>query len=149
MSRSSRLKLAKGKRYSARIGEGLTIKYRRTEAGFGTWSAKILAADGTYKLKVLGSADDTQEANGVDVLDFWQAQDRSRSLARTAKIDAGIVGRGPPTVEQAIAVYARNRKARKQQMPIKPDSQLTYRKISGPCWFRVSPRMCWSGGSAI
>src|SRR5262249_46690970 len=112
-SRSARLKLSKGKRHSARVGEGVILKYRRTEAGFGTWSAKIALAGGTYALKVLGSADDTQEANGVDVLTFFQAQDKARALAHASKVDAGVLGAGPLTLRQAIERYADNRESRK------------------------------------
>jgi len=96
--------LASGRRYFKAVGEGLTLVYRRTSDGFGTWSAKIGLADGKYLMRALGSADDYQEANAADVLTFWEAQERARQLADQAKVDIGVVLR-PRTVKDAAEAY--------------------------------------------
>ena len=112
-TRTSRLKLTKGKRYYTKIGEGLMLVYRRTAAGYGTWSAKILRPSGEYELRALGEADDQQESNGADVLTFYEAQQKARDVAKAEKIGAGIGRRGPLTLRQAIERYAENRESRK------------------------------------
>jgi len=103
-TRSARLRLASGTRYFKTVGEGLTLVYRRTGDGFGTWSAKIRLADGKYLMRALGTADDYQDANAVDVLTFWEAQEQARQLANQAKIDIGVVLK-PRTVRDAAEAY--------------------------------------------
>jgi hypothetical protein len=60
------------------------LGYRRN-AAVGTWS--VIAADGKSGnwVKKFGVADDHEEANGEQVLTFWQAQERARKLARSGK----------------------------------------------------------------
>lgn len=103
-TRTARLRLTGGRRYFKAIGEGLTLVYRRTGEGFGTWSAKLALPGSKYALRALGAADDYQEANGADVLSFHQAQDKARKLAEDAKVDAGFVVR-PVTVAEAASRY--------------------------------------------
>ena len=103
-TRSARLRLLSGQRYFKPIGEGLTLIYRRTQEGFGTWSAKLVTSTGKYALRALGAADDYQESDGVDVLTFWEAQDSARDLARAAKVDAGTI-LNPRTVRDATDFY--------------------------------------------
>ena len=112
-TRTNRLKLAKGRRYYTKIGEGLMLVYRRTGAGFGTWSAKILRPSGEYELRALGEADDQQDSNGADVLTFYEAQQRARDACSAEKMSAGIGRRGPLTLRQAIERYADGRESRK------------------------------------
>jgi hypothetical protein len=50
-------------------------------------------------LRSFGSADDFNEADGTEVLDFWQAQDKARSLARGGKPAE------PVTIQQALDRY--------------------------------------------
>lgn len=103
-TRSARLRLAGGRRYFTPMGEGLTIVYRRTGKGFGTWSAKLALPGGQYALRALGAADDYDDANGADVLTFWQAQDKARKLSKDAKLDAGIILK-PRSVGEAADAY--------------------------------------------
>ncbi|MBI2749749.1 MAG: site-specific integrase [Burkholderiales bacterium] len=99
-----------GKRYFKEIGDGLTIVYRRTAEGYGTWSAKLAQPGGKYVMCKLGAsgraalADDQQEANGVDVLTFYQAQEKARQLAHGAKVNQGVLIK-PSTVEDATKRY--------------------------------------------
>lgn len=76
-NRTARLKLALGEREFKTIGKGLALGYRRTEAKYGTWQARVW--DGhRYHYRNLGRADDYQDANDVDVLDYYQAQGIAR-----------------------------------------------------------------------
>jgi len=78
-NRTARLKLALGERKFVTIGRGLALCYRRTEARYGTWQAR--AWDGRrYHYGSLGRADDYQDANGDDMLDYYQAQGRARDF---------------------------------------------------------------------
>jgi integrase len=103
-TRTPRLKLKPGIRYWRSIGKGLALGYRRTREGFGTWTLRWLGQDGKYHLHAIGQADDFQEADGADVLDFFQAQDRCRELARQMKEGTGVAG-SPYTVADAMREY--------------------------------------------
>jgi hypothetical protein len=81
-TRTARLKLAiRKKPHAVRVAPGVRLGYRRNAAA-GTWS--VIAADGKGGnwVKKFGLADDHEEANGEQVLTFWQAQERARKLAR-------------------------------------------------------------------
>ena len=113
-NRTNRLKIAQGTREWLTIGRGLALAYRRTERGFGTWQAR--AWDGSrYQYRNLGSADDHQDANGADVLDFYQAQGKARDFYEAAT--KGQLGTGA-TVQHAadryLAWYKDHRRAFKE-----------------------------------
>src|SRR5262249_34320424 len=76
-----------------------------------SWS--VIAADGKGGnwMQQFATADDHEEANGTDVLDFWQAQDRARIIARSNKdpdADSGKL----ITVGEALHRYEADLKAR-------------------------------------
>jgi integrase len=99
----SKLKLRK-KPYTVRVAPGVRLGYRRN-ATAGTWS--VIAADGKSGnwVKRFGLADDHEEANGAQVLTFWQAQEWARKLARGGKnADYEDEGR-PVTVREALDAY--------------------------------------------
>lgn len=100
-TRTNRLKLETGRRYFLPITGGLSLMYRRTVSGFGTWSARVVGIDGREAYRKLGNADDFQDADGEGVLTFSQAQQKARDLAQESKIIAGR----PVTVESAAAHY--------------------------------------------
>lgn len=102
-TRTARLKLPQGTRHFVTIGDGLALAYRRTAVGYGTWQARQW--DGSrYHYRNLGAADDYQDANGIDLLTFYQAQDAVRKLAHDTKENAGVV-RKPVTVTEAAERY--------------------------------------------
>ncbi|MBX9905516.1 MAG: site-specific integrase [Burkholderiales bacterium] len=103
-TRSARLRLKVKLRHYKAIGSGLTLIYRRTGEGYGTWTAKLALPRGKYALRAIGAADDYQDANGADVLNFHQAQDKARGLSDTVKIDGGIVMK-PDRVKDAADRY--------------------------------------------
>jgi hypothetical protein len=103
-TRAARLKLAAGKRFWLPIGKGLALGYRRTKEGYGTWSARLMLSPDKYALRALGMADDQQDANGVDLLTFYQAQEKARGVADEVKTQGGILIK-PATVEEASEHY--------------------------------------------
>src|SRR5262249_38649308 len=81
-TRTQRLKLAVDSApYFARIGRGLAIGYRRNQTA-GTWIVRAADGKGGNWTRSFATADDFEEADGDQVLDFWGAQDRARQLAR-------------------------------------------------------------------
>jgi integrase len=80
-TRTARLKLPVTSRpVYVKIGAGIGLGYRRN-ATSGTWVARIADGKGGNLRKTIGTADDFAEANGRDVLDYWQASDAARRLA--------------------------------------------------------------------
>jgi hypothetical protein len=104
-TRTARLKLELRKKpYTVRVAPGVRLGYRRN-ASAGTWS--VIAADGKSGnwVKKFGYADDHEEANGEQVLTFWEAQERARKLARGGKnAEEDDPGR-PVIVREALAAY--------------------------------------------
>jgi integrase len=78
-SRDARLKLkVSGKPYWRAIDRGLHVGYRKGKRG-GVWVLRRYIGNQTYQLETIAQADDTSDADGVEVLDFWQAQAAVRS----------------------------------------------------------------------
>lgn len=112
-TRTARLKLELRKKpYTVRVSPGVRLGYRRN-AGASTWS--VIAADGKSGswVKKFGLADDHEEANGEQVLTFWQAQERARRLARGGKNAEQENDPGRPvTVREALDAYQADLSAR-------------------------------------
>jgi integrase len=108
-TRSARLKLPIAKKpIFLRIAPGVGLGYRRNRTA-GTWVARVADGRGSNWTKGLGSADDFDEADGAEILDFWQAQERARTIGRD---DPGAGSSKPPTVAQAIDAYEADLKTR-------------------------------------
>lgn len=91
------------------IAEGQHIGYRRGTQG-GTWIARIYDPASGRRFRALGVADDTAEADGVNVLSFSQAQDAARQwFAEVSHADTGDVLTGPYTVRLALDDYLADR----------------------------------------
>jgi integrase len=91
--------------YFVKIAKGLHLGYYRGTTS-GSWLARRYRGKGTYENAALGAADDTLDADGVEVLDYWQAQAAAKSWAEQERlVEAGVVQRGPYTVRQAVADY--------------------------------------------
>jgi integrase len=81
-SRSARLKLSVAKKPTfVKIGRGIGLGYRRNNTA-GTWVLRCANGLGGNWTKAIGNADDYADADGSSILDFWQAQQRARSLAQ-------------------------------------------------------------------
>jgi hypothetical protein len=102
--RATRLRLPVARKPTfVTVGPGVSIGYRRNN-GAGTWVARVANGAGGSWTKAVGNADDLADANGADVLDFWQASSRARTIARPAGED--------DVVAQAIDNYEANLRTR-------------------------------------
>jgi integrase len=108
-TRTARLKLpVRWKPYDFTIiSPGIAIGYRRNQSA-GVWVVRVADGHGGNWTKRVGLADDHEDADGVNVLTWWQAQDAARKLARGGDTDAGR----PVTVAEAIDDYAADLLAR-------------------------------------
>src|SRR5262245_47045003 len=104
-SREGRSKLeARGKPHWKEIERGLHVGYRRLKGRAGTWWCRHYLGNRAYVSEGLGAADDLTDADGLAILDFWQAQDKARSLFKVrARAAAGKTG--PLTVAGAMQDY--------------------------------------------
>ena len=99
----------------ARMDAGAFIGYRRLASGNGTWIARLRGDDGKQHYQALGSADDTLEADGVNVFAFGQAQDQARAFFdRKRRELAGHIEErsGPLTVDEVVKGYLTDRRNR-------------------------------------
>jgi hypothetical protein len=69
------------KPYFRKIDRGVELGYRRNETN-GTWVVRVRKAGITPWTKTFAAADDYEEANGKDVMTFYQAQVKARKIAR-------------------------------------------------------------------
>jgi integrase len=114
-NRTNRLKLpAKRKPYKVLIAPGIFLCYRRNAGRLvegderqrkqapGTWSVEA------GWLKRFALADDHEDANGVSVMSYFQAQQRALKLARGSEGDSDK----PVTVAEALDAYETDLAAR-------------------------------------
>jgi integrase len=111
-SRSARLKLAvRRKPYTgSSLGLGMALLYRRNKTN-GSWVAKVSDGHGQYWTKAFAEADDFDASDGKSILDFYQAQDIAKSLARRQPGEVSDDSR-PATVGEALDAYERDLTAR-------------------------------------
>lgn len=102
-SREGRLKLTvRGMPYYRSLDKKLHLGYRRLKGKPGTWWARHYLGEREYKIESLGIADDLSAADGIEILDYWQAQEKARGRrAGRAQVGKG----GPFTVAKAIEEY--------------------------------------------
>src|ERR1039457_1058290 len=109
-TRSARLKLKPTvnpgeEPYWCSISHGLAVGYRKGATG-GTWIARHFNTATGRRKASLGVADDFEDADGIRVLSFDQAQAKAREWASLkAQEDTGEVQAGAFTVAQAMAEY--------------------------------------------
>jgi integrase len=91
--------------YFAKIAKGLRLGYYRGAVA-GSWIVGQYRGNGVYATEAIGAADDTLEADGVNVFDYWQAQEHARRWAdRQRQILEGRLHDGPYTVADAVKDY--------------------------------------------
>src|SRR4051794_36116085 len=99
--------------YFAKIAKGLRLGYYRGAIA-GSWIARHYRGNGIYATEAIGSADDTLEADGATILDYWQAQEHAKRWAeRQRQIAEGRLRDGPYTVADAVKDYLREIAAEK------------------------------------
>ena len=105
----------------------MALLYRRNKTN-GTWVLKASDGHGAYWTKAIAEADDHDESNGKTILNFFEAQDIAKKLARG---EDGSAGNAPITVDGALKDYRRDLEAR-EPTPTTP---------SGRAY--TSPACCW------
>jgi integrase len=104
-SREARRKLKpRGKPYWRAVERGLHLGYRRHADSAGPWIARHYLGQQRYEEEHVGIADDLSDADGVAVLDYWQAVDAVRARARL-RAHAAAGKTGPYTVADACNAY--------------------------------------------
>ena len=107
-TRSARLRLPVSvKPTFVRVAKGLGLGYRRNKSG-GVWVMRVADGKRSSWVRTIGAADDFAEADGNDVLKFWEAQDKVRSLARADRVGTAE----PITVAHALDAYEADLKTR-------------------------------------
>src|SRR6516164_4455973 len=82
-TRTARLRLPiRSEPYWRGLEKGFALGYRRRGKG-GTWLARRRPAAGGYAEHKIGTSDDLQDADGVAILDYGQAQKTARAWWRT------------------------------------------------------------------
>jgi hypothetical protein len=109
-SRSARLKLKiRQKPYTGpSLERGVVLLYRRNKTA-GSWVVKASNGHGAYWTKAIAAADDYVDANGKEVLNFYEAQSKARELARG---DGATSDTAPLTVNDVLDDYETDLKAR-------------------------------------
>jgi integrase len=109
-SRSARLKLAVRRRphNGPALARGIALLYRRNRTN-GTWVLKSSDGHGAYWTKAFALADDFEDADGKNVLTFYQAQDQAKKLARG---EDGSADTAPISVDGVLKDYRRDLEAR-------------------------------------
>jgi integrase len=106
-SREARRKLKiRDKPYWATIGLGLHLGYRKSK-NRAVWVVRRYLGSQSYKVETIALADDVEDADGIHILTFWQAQAGAREM-RAPKVA------GPYTVAQAVDDYISGQLADKQ-----------------------------------
>ena len=106
-SSTARRKLPVAKRpYWLRVSPGIALGYRRNE-GAGTWVARSTLGAAQWP-KRIAWADDLEPKNGREILDYWQAIDAARKLARRRPGDDAGEDARPLNVGDAIDAYQRD-----------------------------------------
>jgi integrase len=106
-TRTARLRLPiRSEPYWRGLETGFALGYRRRGRG-GTWLARRREADGGYAEHRIGITDDLQDADGVAILDYRQAQRGARQWwrAERRREEGHDTREGPFTVADALAEY--------------------------------------------
>ena len=114
-TRAARLRLVLRRNpYWRSLESGLHLGYRRTKIGGGTWVVRRFLGDGKYAECGLGLADDLQDADGVAVFTYSEAQAKAREWWKSAeRASLGLApDDGPCTVADALEAYFADREQR-------------------------------------
>jgi integrase len=111
-SRDARRKLpVSPKPYYKAIGKGLHLGYRKGKTG-GVWVIRHYIGGQSYNETTVAQADDSEDANGQEILDFWQAQEAARAMRPGPH-------RGAYTVKDAVRDYLAHLEGRASQYDAK------------------------------
>lgn len=100
----SRLK-GRGKPYWRQLEPGLSVGYRKPASGPGKWVVRHhIGGKNDYVTETFGTADDFSDADGIAILDFWQAQAKAREQM-VHRAHVGAATDLQRTVASAIDAY--------------------------------------------
>lgn len=104
-TRTQRLRLAPRRFHWRTLALGVHLGYRRGKAGFGSWNVRVLVdrEASRYEVKRIGRADDIENADGREVLTYFQAQEKAREHTRAEQAEQEAAG--PMTVARAAEDY--------------------------------------------
>ncbi|MCG6862628.1 MAG: site-specific integrase [Chromatiaceae bacterium] len=111
------------------IDEGLALGYRRTVKGNGSWQARLWTGEKSVK-HTLGEADDHMEADGANVLTFFQAQGKAIAFSEEAR-KSDLPNSKPITVGDAAAAYLAWYKEHRKAYP---ETETTVNAHILPAW---------------
>jgi integrase len=106
-TRTARLRLPiRSEPYWRGLEKGFALGYRRRGKG-GTWLARRRPAVGGYAEHKIGTSDDLQDADGVAILNYGQAQKAARAWWRVElrREEGHDTRSGPYTIADAVADY--------------------------------------------
>jgi len=105
--------------YFAKIAKALSLGYYRGAVS-GSWIARYYRGAQSYDTTAIGLADDTIDADGVTVFDYWQAQGQAQQWGeRQRLIAAGSLRKGTYTVGDAVTDYLGEIKAEKKPSAVR------------------------------
>lgn len=87
------------------IDMGFHIGYRKHKGGGGSWIARARLDDKKYQYEQIGKTDDIQDADGVAVLSFSQAQELARKWYEQIKGHEKGIGIAKLTVNHVLDDY--------------------------------------------
>lgn len=91
--------------YWISISPGRSLGYRKGKKA-GKWQAQFTAEDGSRPKTTLGTADDTEDADGKDILSYAEALEAARRWFNAMRGGLVVDGSsGPFTVEKAVQAY--------------------------------------------
>ncbi|MGB4108045.1 MAG: tyrosine-type recombinase/integrase [Alphaproteobacteria bacterium] len=91
--------------YWRTIGRGAHIGYRRHKDGGGAWVARIRLENRKYIQQQIAITDDIEDADGIRVLNFTQAQEKARQWFSQITHKQAGQHYGPYTIEGAVSDY--------------------------------------------
>jgi integrase len=135
-TRTARLRLSlRTEPYWRGLESGFALGYRRRATG-GTWLARRRPEAGGYAEHKIGTSDDLQDADGVAVLDYAQAQRAARQWwrAERRREEGHDTRTGPYTVADAIADYMKafERRGGKRVQATRQQAELHILPALGP-----------------
>ena len=113
-TRTARLRLPiRSEPYWRGLEKGFALGYRRRGKG-GTWLARRRPAAGGYAEHKIGTSDDLQDAEGVAILDYGQAQKAARAWWRTElrREEGHDTRSGPYAIADALIDYLKELEGR-------------------------------------
>jgi len=105
--------------YFAKVAQGLQLGYYRGSTG-GAWIARRYVGSGRYETDTVGLADDTVDADGVNVMTYFQAIEAARKWSEHRRLaDAGVTHKGSYKVSDAVRDYLDEVRAEKSLSAVK------------------------------